>query len=47
MGLASDAFVFSSEPASRRTWQPNWVTKRFIARRRAAGLDGFPDLVAV
>jgi integrase len=35
------AFVFSSEADGSRPWKPNWVTKRFIARRRAAGLERF------
>lgn len=39
--LASDAFVFSSEPDGSRPWNPNWVTKRFIAHCRAAGLGRF------
>lgn len=41
VNLADDSFVFSSEPDGRRPWQPNWVTKRFIAHRRAAGLESF------
>ncbi len=41
VGLARDAFVFSSEPDGGRPWHPNWVTKRFIANRRAAGLGEF------
>lgn len=41
LGLREAAFVFSSEPDGSRPWLPNWVTKRFIARRRAAGLDHF------
>lgn len=39
--LARDAFVFSSRSDGRRPWHPNWVTKRFIARRRAAGVERF------
>jgi integrase len=39
--LSGDAFVFSSQSDVRRPWQPNWVTKRFIARRRAAGVVSF------
>jgi integrase len=39
--LADGAFVFSSEPDGSRPWLPNWVTKRFITRRRAAGLALF------
>jgi integrase len=41
VGFAEGAFVFSSEPDGSRPWLPNWVTKRFIAYRRAAGLDPF------
>jgi hypothetical protein len=33
--------VFSSETDGSIPWKPNWVTKRFIARRRAAGLERF------
>ena len=36
-----DGFVFSTDPAGRRPWRPNWVTKRFITYRRRAGLAGF------
>lgn len=39
--LSEDAFIFSTQPDGRRPWQPNWVTKRFIARRRAAGVERF------
>jgi len=35
-----DGFVFSRD-AGRHPWRPNWVTKRFIAYRRRAGLAGF------
>jgi integrase len=44
MGMAAlppSAFLFSSEPDGSRPWRPNWVTKRFIASRRAAGLAPF------
>lgn len=41
VALREAAFVFSSEPDGSRPWHPNWVTKRFIARRRAAALDHF------
>jgi integrase len=41
VALHRAAFVFSSEPDGSRPWQPNWVTKRFVARRRAAGLERF------
>ena len=34
-------FVFSSDTASNRPWSPNYVTKRFIRMRRAAGLSHF------
>jgi hypothetical protein len=33
--------VFSSRPDGAKPWLPNWVTKRFIAARRAAGLPHF------
>jgi integrase len=39
--LASEAFVFSSYTDGCRPWQPNWVTKRFIAARREAGVGRF------
>ena len=35
-----DGFVFSSD-GGRHPWRPNWVTKRFIAYRRRAGLAAF------
>jgi integrase len=34
-------FVFSSDKAGARPWSPNFVTKRFIRVRRAAGLGHF------
>ena len=34
-------FVFSSDQEGSRPWSPNFVTKRFIRVRRAAGLDHF------
>jgi integrase len=34
-------FVFSSDKAGTRPWSPNFVTKRFIRVRRAAGLGHF------
>ena len=40
-GGLTDGFVFSTDPAGRRPWQPNWVTKRFITYRRRAGLASF------
>lgn len=39
--LAGGAFVFSSRPDGATPWRPNWVTKRFTAHRRAAGLAHF------
>ena len=39
--LHGASFVFSSEPDGSTPWHPNWVTKRFIARRRAAELERF------
>jgi integrase len=39
--LTASAFVFSSRPDGARPWLPNWLTKRFIATRRAAGLPHF------
>ncbi|HEV8565143.1 MAG TPA: site-specific integrase [Actinomycetota bacterium] len=39
--LTAGAFVFSSRPDGAKPWLPNWVTKRFIAARRAAGLPHF------
>jgi integrase len=39
--LTVGAFVFSSRHDSARPWLPNWLTKRFIAARRAAGLPHF------
>ena len=39
--LRADAFVFSSRPDCTKPWRPNWVTKRFIAARCAAGLPHF------
>ena len=35
------SFVFSHDPDGRRPWRPNWITKRFIDARRAAGLAHF------
>ena len=34
--LSTNAFVFSSRLDGAKPWLPNWVTKRFIAARRAA-----------
>jgi integrase len=39
--LTAGTFVFSSRPDGARPWLPNWLTKRFIAARRAAGLPHF------
>ena len=39
--LTVSAFVFSSRPDGAKPWLPNWLTKRFIAARRAAGLPHF------
>ena len=39
--LTANAFVFSSRPDGAKPWLPNWLTKRFIAARRAAGLSHF------
>jgi integrase len=36
-----DRFVFAADPAGTRPWLPNFVTKRFIDARRAAGLEHF------
>jgi integrase len=36
-----DRFVFAADPERARPWMPNFVTKRFIDARRAAGLDHF------
>jgi integrase len=34
-------FVFSLRSDGSKPWQPNWLTKRFISARRAAGLPRF------
>jgi integrase len=39
--VCEDRFVFSGDPAGARPWLPNFVTKRFITVRRAAGLGHF------
>jgi integrase len=36
-----DRFVFTADPHGAYPWRPNWVTKRFIATRTAAGVDHF------
>lgn len=40
-GGSAEGFVFRGDTGGARPWQPNWVTKRFIAYRRRAGLAGF------
>jgi integrase len=39
--LTADAFLFSLRPDGLEPWKPNWVTKQFVAARRAAGLPHF------
>jgi integrase len=39
--LIGSAFMFSLLPDGAKPWLPNWLTKRFIAARRAAGLPHF------
>jgi integrase len=39
--LTDGAFVFSLRADGATPWLPNWLTKRFIAARRAAGLPHF------
>ena len=39
--LTAGTFVFSSRPDGANPWLPNWLTKRFIVARRAAGLPHF------
>ncbi len=39
--INGSAFVFSSRPDGEAPWPPNWLTKQFIAARRAAGLPHF------
>lgn len=36
-----DMFLFTNDPVGARPWRPNWVTKQFIATRRAAGVGHF------
>jgi integrase len=36
-----DRFVFTADAQGAHPWRPNWVTKRFIATRTAAGLGRF------
>jgi integrase len=36
-----ERFVFSADPDGAAPWRPNWVTKRFIALRTAAGVGHF------
>jgi integrase len=39
--VSSSAFVFSSRGNGAEPWLPNWLTKQFIAARRAADLPHF------
>jgi integrase len=39
--LTEGAFVFSSRADGATPWLPNWLTKRFVVARRAAGLPHF------
>ena len=39
--MLGDGFVFTDDPAGRRPWLPNRVTKRFITYRQRAGLAHF------
>jgi integrase len=39
--LMDGAFVFAMRPDGTKPWLPNWLTKRFIAARREAGLPHF------
>jgi len=39
--ITADSFVFSRDAAGVTPWKPNWVTKRFIRARKAAGLSHF------
>jgi integrase len=39
--LTEGAFVFALRPGGTKPWLPNWLTKRFIAARRGAGLPHF------
>jgi integrase len=41
VGLTDGAFVFALRPDGMKPWLPNWLTKRFIRARRAAGLPHF------
>jgi integrase len=36
-----NAFVFTHDEAGLKPWNPNWVTKQFIAARKSAGLGHF------
>jgi integrase len=40
-GVTGGGFVFTDDPAGRRPWLPNRVTKRFITYRQRAGLAHF------
>jgi integrase len=39
--ITDNAFVFGSRPDGGEPWLPNWLTKRFVSARRAAGLPHF------
>lgn len=39
--ITDNSFVFSSRPDGGKPWLPNWLTKRFVSARRAAGLPHF------
>jgi integrase len=41
VAVLDKCFIFSSDEAGTRPWSPNFVTKRFIKVRRAAGLSHF------
>jgi integrase len=38
---SEDRFIFAADPDGARPWMPNFITKRLIDARRAAGLDHF------
>jgi integrase len=39
--MTGERFVFAADPDGAEPWRPNWVTKRFIALRTAAGVGRF------
>lgn len=39
--ITDNGFLFSSRPDGGKPWLPNWLTKRFVSARRAAGLPHF------